>query len=424
MTMPSNAPEPADTGDESVFASDRGPRSGRVGIVVFIGVLVVAILGVYFATRGDNEAAVQAGHGHSAALTQDGRPVMLTAEEARRIGVTYATATITPIETEVRTVAQVTYDETRLQTIAPKLDGWVDQLYVNITGQTVRQGDPLLAVYSPMVVSTEQELLLAAQLSKDMAAASADARRGSNDLRDAARKRLLYWDIAPAEIDRIERTGEVQKTLTLRSPVSGVVIEKSVLSGQKIMAGDVLFKVADLSVVWIEGEVFERDLPAARLGQVVRAEFQALPGESRTGRITYIYPTVNPDTRTARVRVALANRDFKLKPGMYATIRIQGATRTPTLSVPRSAVLTTGQRNLAFVRRADGMLEPRDVTVGIATDDRIQILAGLHDGETVVKSATFLVDAESNLGSALGGMGDMPGMDMTAPRSAPPPKHK
>ena len=400
------------------------PFSRRLEQIGFAVVFIAAIVVVYFTRGGRQNVSAPAGHDHSAQAAKGSQPVTLSAGETRRIGVTYETAIVSPLATEVRSVAQVTYDETRVKTIAPKLDGWVDRLLVNITGQSVGQGDPLLAIYSPMVVAAEQELLLAAQLGKDMAAAAPDAKRGSADLRDAARRRLLYWDIPAAEIDRIERTGEIQKTVVLRSPVSGVVVEKAVLGGQKITAGDPLFKVADLSVVWIEGEVFERDLAAVRLGQVVRAEFQALPGQSRTGRITYIYPTVNPDTRTARLRVELPNRDLALKPGMYATIRIQGTTSTPMLNVSRSAVLTTGERNLIFVRRADGMLEPRDVTVGIPTDDRIQILTGLAAGEMVVKSATFLVDAESNLGSALGGMGDMPGMDMTAPRNAPSTKQK
>lgn len=410
--------------EESPFVAGRWRVSRPVAIVGFIGAAGLAILGVYVATRGERQAGASAGHDHSATISQEAGAVMLTDEQTRRIGVTYTTTTMSRLATEVRSVAQVAYDETRVKTIAPKLDGWVELLYVNITGQVVRQGDPLLAIYSPMVVSAEEELLLATQLGRDMATASPDARRGSADLADASRRRLLYWDIPSAEINRIEKTGEIQKTVVLRSPVSGVVVEKAVLSGQKVMAGDALFKVADLRVVWLEGEVFERDLAAVRLGQVVRAEFQALPGASRMGRITYIYATVDPDTRTARVRVELANRDLALKPGMYATIRIQGATAAATLNVPRSAVLATGERNLVFVRRADGMLEPRDVTVGIATDDRIQILTGLRAGETVVQSATFLIDAESNLGSALGGMGNMPGMDLTAPRTPPSPKHE
>ena len=411
----------ATSGDQSPFAPN-ARRSRGLARSIFVAALAIAVLAAYLATRSKRQTQPAPAHDHSAATAENARPVMLTDEEARRIGVTYTTVTMGRLATEVRTVAQVTYDETGLKTIAPKLDGWVDHLYVDITGQTVRKGDPLLAIYSPMVVAAQQELLLADQLANDMAAASSDAQRGSAELRDAARRRLLYWDVPPDEVQRIESTGTIQKSVTLRSPVSGVIVDKAVLSGQKIMAGDPLFKVADLSVVWLEGEVFERDLASVHMGQLVRAEFQALPGKSRTGRVTYVYPTVNPDTRTARIRVELANRDFTLKPGMYATIFIQGTTRAPSLALPRSAVLTTGERNLVFVRRSDGMLEPRDITVGVATDEEIQVLGGLRAGDTVVKSATFLIDAESNLGTALGGMGNMPGMDMAAPRSAPPPK--
>jgi len=271
-----------------------------------------------------------------------------------------------------------------------------------------------MSVYSPMLVSAQEELLLAARLSRSLSDASSEARSGSNDLSAAARRRLLYWDISPAEIARIEQTGQVRKNLTLRSPVSGVVIEKNVLGGQKIMAGEALYKVADLSDVWLEGEVFERDLPAVRVGTDVKAEFDALPGEVRTGRVSYLYPTLNPETRTARIRVALRNPRMQLKPGMYATIRIEGAAEN-AVSVPRSAVLSTGERTMVFVRRKDGMLEPREVKIGESTEDRTRIISGLTVGETVVASATFLVDAESNLSSSLGGMGDMPGMDIAKP---------
>jgi Cu(I)/Ag(I) efflux system membrane fusion protein len=166
--------------------------------------------------------------------------------------------------------------------------------------------------------------------------------------------------------------------------------------------------------VWIEGEVFERDLPSVRVGTTVRAELDALPGEQRTGRVAYLYPTLNPETRTGRIRVALPNPGLRLKPGMYATIRIEGAAES-AVSVPRSAVLSTGERTLVFIRRKDGMLEPRSVTTGESTQDRTRIVSGVRVGEIVVASATFLVDAESNLMSSLGGMGDMPGMDISKP---------
>jgi len=190
------------------------------------------------------------------------------------------------------------------------------------------------------------------------------------------------------------------------------------------MAGEPVYRIADLSTVWIEGEVFERDLPSVQLGQQVSAEFPALPGEHRAGRIAYIYPTLDPATRTARVRVELRNPGLALKPGMYATVRLTTKT-APVLSVPRSAVLVTGERALVFLKRPDGAFEPRPVTLGGATDDRLEVLRGLTRGDTVVASATFLVDAESNLGTSLGGMGDMPGMDIRPPAgsAAPGPVH-
>jgi Cu(I)/Ag(I) efflux system membrane fusion protein len=244
-----------------------------------------------------------------------------------------------------------------------------------------------------------------------VAGGTPDAVRGAEDLLESARRRLLYWNVPPAEVERLERTGEIRKNVTLRSPVNGVVIEKAVLPGQRIMAGEPVYKIADLGIVWLEGQVFEQDLPAVRLGQQVTAEFQALPGEVREGRITYIYPTLDPETRTARVRVVLANADLRLKPGMYATFRFDAPT-PPVISVPRSAVLSTGKRDLVFVREADGTLAPREVILGVATDDRAEVVKGIAAGETVVASATFLVDAESNLGSAIGGMANKPGMDV------------
>ena len=414
--------------DASPFGTPRGASRSRIVIAAGLATVLVAAGGVaWFATRRASEApspaAVSTTHAHGAAGSAAvAEPVMLTPDQARRIGVTYVAAAISPLTTEVRTVAQVTYDETRVKAIAPKLEGWVEQLYVNSTGQPVRQGDPLLAIYSPMLVAAQEELLLAARLERDVASGTSDARAGATELRAAARRRLLYWDITTEDVDRIERTGEATKTIVLRAPVSGFVLEKNVLAGRKIMAGETLYRVADLSVVWVEGEVFERDLPSVHVGQRVQAEFPALPGETRTGRIAYIYPTISPDTRTARVRVEMANRDLALKPGMYATIRINGEHGDSVLNVPRAAVLSTGKRDIVFVRRTDGMLEPREVQIGVANDERVAILRGLAAGETVVASATFLVDAESNLGSLLGGMGDMPGMDIAPPApSAPPP---
>jgi RND family efflux transporter MFP subunit len=393
-----------------------------VRIALLAGVPLAALAVAFLATRSSDTkppSTADVDHSqHGASPTASAaQPVMLTADQARRIGVTYAVAEMTPLEREIRTVGEVTYDETGVSAVALKIDGWVERLYVNFTGQAVSRGTPLMSIYSPMLVTAQEELLLAKRLEAEVARGSADARENAASLLESARRRLSYWDIPDAEVARIEQSGQVQRAITLRAPVSGFVVEKNVLQGQRVMAGDALYRIADLATVWVEGEVFERDLPSVRLGQRVTVQLDALPGRALTGRITYIYPTLNTETRTSRVRVALANPGMLLKPGMYATLIWSGSAVVSALSVPRTAVISTGQRNLVFVRRADGMLEPRVVDVGIATDERVQILNGLLPGDSVVRSATFLLDAESNLRTLLGGMGDMPGMDMTAPRA-------
>ncbi len=401
---------PADA--SSPFGTPR--RSTRTRVLLFAGVLLAAGAGTWALTRDAAAPAAPAGHAHGAGPAGDAMPVTLGPRDQHRIGVTFAAVERAPLRREVRTVAQVTYDETRVKTVAPLIEGWVDRLYVNYTGQAVRPGEPLFTIYAPMVVAAQQELLLARRLAGDVAGGTPEAARGTQELVEAARRRLRYWGIAEGEIRAIEASGEVRRTVTLHSPYTGVVIAKPVLAGQRLMPGDVAYRIADLSRIWLEGEVFERDLRAVRLGLAVRAEFTALPGEVRTGRVTYIYPTVDPETRTARIRVELANPDLALKPGMYATIRF-AAPSEPTLSVPRSAVLSTGERHLLFLRDSSGQFVPRLVTLGSATDDRVEILSGVALGDTVVASGTFLVDAESNLGTLMGGMGNMPGMDMTAP---------
>lgn len=380
--------------------------------LVGLGVLAIAALITVYASRGEAPPAEAAGHDHGAAAAiGEAQPVMLDAEQARRIGVTFAAVERGVLTQEVRTVAQVKFDETRVRSVSLKFDGWAEQLFVDFTGQEVRAGEPLLATYSPMLVSAERELVLAAQLVRDVAGADAATRRSAEELLQSARQRLLYWDVPTEEVERVERSGEVPKSLVIAAPYSGVIVDKFVLEGQQIMAGEPLYRIADLSVVWVEGEVFEQDLPLVRLGQAVEIELEARPGETRRGEVVFIQPTVNAETRTVQIRVALDNARGQLKPGMYATVRIRSMNGGSVLHVPRSAVLSTGRRDLVFVQRADGMLEPRDVVRGIATDDRVEIRSGLRAGETVVASATFLVDAESNLGSALGGMAGMPGMD-------------
>lgn len=397
-------------------------RAGAYGVI-----LALTVGGVYLATRRAPVATTTAAVSHDHATMAGGevaKPVTISAADARRIGVTFARATVGTLAKEVRTVGQVAVDETRLSTVTARVDGWVEQLFVNQTGQLVREGEPLLALYSPMLVSAQDELLLALRLQGDLDAADPSARRKAAELLASSRRRLLYWGMPERDIAEVERAGESRRTITLRSEARGYVVEKAVFAGQRIMAGDLLYKLADLSTVWVEGEVFEQDLAGVRPGQRVTTEFDALPGERRAGRVSYVYPTLNPDTRTMRVRVALANGDMMLKPGMYATLRIEGASRAGVVTVPRSAVLSTGERTIVFVRSADGQLIAREVAIGASNDERVEVLRGVAAGESVVASATFLVDAESNLGTALGGMGDMPGMEVTTPPKPLPPVRK
>lgn len=390
-------------------------------VAVPLSVVGLSIVAAFILTR-DAPAAAATDHVHAGVAASSAGPVSLDARDAQRIGVTFAEAGFEPMNISVRSVGQVTYDETRTTAIAPKIDGWVEKLYVNFTGQHVEQGEPLLDIYSPMLVTAQDELLLAAKLVREVANGTEEARRSAEQMLLAARRRLGYWDVSAADVERIERTGQVQRTLTLRAGSRGVVVEKFVLSGQRIMTGETLFRLADLRTVWLDGQVFEHDLALVRTGQRVSVEIEAYRGERWSGQVTYVYPVVDPDTRTARIRIELANPGLRLRPGMFATVHLTSAQRSSVLSVPRSAVLATGQRSIVFLRTANGALEPRHVVTGLVSDERVEIRSGLQAGDTVVVSATFLIDAESNLKSALGGMAGMPGMEVPPARPVQPRK--
>jgi RND family efflux transporter MFP subunit len=338
----------------------------------------------------------------------------LSAVQAQAIGVTYTVALRGPLSRSVRTVGQVVPAEPGLADITPKVDGFVDRLFVDATGVSVRRGQPLLALYSPMLVSAQEELLTALRLAQAVDSAAPEAWRNAQDLVAAARRRLVYWDISDDQIARLERTGEVTKTMTLTAPFDGVVMEKMVVAGQGVMPGMKLYRLANLSTVWIEGEVFEQDLGLIRVGAPARVELTAYPGRSFTGRVSFVWPTVDEQSRAGRVRVVLANPGGLIRPGMYATLRFDAALGRDLVSVPAEAVVMTGERNLVFVVGRDGMLQPREVTIGARTENRIEIRRGLEPGERVVATANFLVDAESRLTAGAGTAG-MPGMNMEQP---------
>lgn len=380
-------------------------------------VIAAAFVVIVYASRNDGDPGkTTEGHDHAAmtsAANDERSSVQLGPERAARIGVAYTTVEKKPLVLTVRTVATVNYDETRLTKVNPKIEGWVERLYVDFTGAPVRRGQPLLDLYSPLLVSAQEELILARRLVDD-AIAEPDSRAAerARDLLAAARRRLEYWDISVDQIERIERSGTPQKTLTLMAPVSGIVIEKNVVDGTRIAPGMDLYMIADLSRVWIEGEVFEKDLSLVREGQAARVVIDAYPGEEFTGVVTYVYPTVSLDARTGRIRVELANPDLKLRPGMYANIGLASPAREEALVVPRSAVHATGEHAYVFVRGADDVLSAREVTTGLVSGNEIEILRGVEEGEQVVSSANFLIDAESSMGSAIQAM---PGMEMEQP---------
>ncbi|MEX2284113.1 MAG: efflux RND transporter periplasmic adaptor subunit [Gemmatimonadota bacterium] len=337
---------------------------------------------------------------HGTAASGDEQPVRLSAENAGRIGVTYATAEYGPLLSKIRTVGQVTYDETRVSTVNPKIEGWVEELFVDFTGASVVKGQPLLAVYSPVLVAAQEELILARRLS-DRAGISGTTANNARELLEAARRRLSYWDIPASDIERIESSGQTRKTLMLRSPATGLVLEKNVLSGGRIMPGMDLYRIADLSVVWIDAEIFEKDLARVGIGRTGTITLEAYPDRRFPARVSYTYPTVSAETRTGRVRVEVRNPGLLFKPGMYATLEFDVPVHDAGVHVPRSAVLQTGTRSLVFVRDPDGTLTPRTVRIGFVTSEHAEVLEGLKAGDVVVASANFLIDAESNLGSAL-----------------------
>jgi Cu(I)/Ag(I) efflux system membrane fusion protein len=354
------------------------------------------------------------GHDHSAMSsgTDQAQPVTLTADAGRRIGVTYARVTSGTLRQTVRTVGFVTYDETRLTAVSPKVDGWVERLFVDFTGAPVRAGQPLLEVYSPALVTAQEELILARTLLQETVESGGErARENAEDLLAAARRRLAYWDISQEEIQAVEDRGTVTRTLTLHAPTSGIVLEKNVVEGARIAPGMDLLQVADLSRVWVEAEVFEKDLSLLATGQYGLVSFEAYPGEMFHGSVTYIYPTVSPETRTGKIRLELANPDLRIKPGMYAEVELHAGGAEETLLIPRSAVLRTGERSVVFHRMSNGQLHPMEVVTGLSEGDQVQVLSGLQEGHIVVASATFLIDAESNLGAA---MAAMAGMDHSA----------
>jgi Cu(I)/Ag(I) efflux system membrane fusion protein len=336
--------------------------------------------------------------------------VQISPERQQLIGVKIGAVEMRSLQKVIRTVGRIDYDEKRIVTVSPKIGGWIEDLYVDFTGRFVKQGDPLLTIYSPELVSTQEEYLLALRAKRSLAKSPFPEVAGSGDsLAESARRRLRLWDITDDQIKALEESGQAKKTLTLYSPFSGFVLEKSAYKGMNIMPGVALYKLADLSVVWLYADIYEYELPFIRLGQQASIQLAYIPAETFTGRAIYIYPSLNPETRTAKVRFEIPNSHERLKPEMYANVEIK-VQLGRKLAVPEGAIINTGIRQIAILDKSNGYFEPREVKVGSKADNYYEVLSGLKAGERVVTSANFLVDSESNLKEAMGGM-SMPGMD-------------
>ena len=346
------------------------------------------------------------------------------------MGVRTAKAQVKEISRTIRAVGQVTYDERGLTVVTTKLPGWVERLYVKATGDPIRRGRKLLSLYSPELVTTQEEYLLALRNLQTMEKSGIPEFQGSSQrLLAAARQRLKYWDIPDSQIERLKRTGEVQKTLTLVSPVNGIVIKRMVTEGQMVQAGMPLLEVADLSTVWVEADIYEYELPWVKVGQHAAMTLTYLPGETFHGRVQYLYPYLQEATRTARVRLVFANADLKLKPDNYAQVEIDSPLKEATVVIPSEAVLNTGEKQHVFIALGQGRFAPREIKVGVrGSDGLVQVLSGLKGDEQVVTSAQFLLDSESRFREAIAQMlkgGEKPeGKKEAAPASAHPPGHQ
>ncbi|MBW2241771.1 MAG: efflux RND transporter periplasmic adaptor subunit [Deltaproteobacteria bacterium] len=329
--------------------------------------------------------------------------VQIDPQTVQNIGVRTETVVRRDLSRSIRALGRIAYDETRVEHVHTKVDGWVEALHVDFVGQRVRKGQPLLEVYSPELVATQEELLLAARYraaTKD--SPFEDVRSGGASLHEATRRRLELWDISKRDIDKLLETGEIQKTLTLYAPTSGIVTQLGVRSGMKVGPNQNLYTIADVSNVWVRAEVYEYELPWLSLGQIGVVELSYLPGKLHSGPLTYISPFLDPKTRTAEVRLELANPDGELRPEMFGNTLLQGTSRLNVIAIPSEAVIRSGRRNLVIRALGEGRFEPRSVTLGMDSGDGwLEITDGLAVGDEIVVSSQFLIDSESNLQEAI-----------------------
>ncbi|MFP5227550.1 MAG: efflux RND transporter periplasmic adaptor subunit [Acidobacteriota bacterium] len=339
--------------------------------------------------------------------------VVLDAATQQKIGVTYTTVRRAPLKRTIRTVGLLQMDDEKIARVHVKVAGWIENVDLNYVGKLVKKGQPLFTLYSPDLVSTEQEYLIARKGQQYLAKTSyTDVSSEADSLLNATRDRLRLWDVSDAQIHNLEATGKAARVMTLYSPIDGFVMTRNAYEQAYVTPETDLYEIADLSTIWVYVDIFEYEAPYVHVGQTAQMQLSYLPGKSYRGKVTYIYPTLDPKTRTIKVRMEFPNPGYVLKPDMYADAQLDVNYGTQTL-VPSEAVLNSGTRQVVFVAKGDGYFEPREIKIGDQFDGQTVVLAGLGPGEKIVASGNFLIDSESRLGAAMQQMmASMPGMDM------------
>lgn len=305
----------------------------------------------------------------------------------------------------IRTSGHLDYNEKLVYEVNAKITGWVEKLYVNFTGKYVRAGDPLLDIYSPDLVSAQEEYLSAMDYRKSVSSSgNQQLEQSASRLLESSKRRFQYWDIPDEEIRALENTREVKKVLTLRATQSGYVIDKRIVEGARIMAGQALMKIADLSTIWLHADLYEFEISEIREGNPAIMTVPAYPGKEYSGRVTFLYPFLDAKARTMRVRMEFSNPETRLKPEMFANVTIDAGIAKDVLTVPEQSVIRSGVRNIVIVALGDGLFSPKEVVLGKPAGGFYQILGGLEEGEAIVTSAQFLIDSESNLNAAIAQM--------------------
>jgi len=333
-------------------------------------------------------------------VTEETPQVEISSQQQQLIGVKTVRVSLKSIQKVIRTVGRIEADERKQTTINTKIEGWIEKLHVDYTGRYVKKGDPLVEIYSPELLATQQEFLGVLKWAKQPGDKKKDDTLGLMIVKDAeaaldaARQRLRLWDISDAQIKQIEQTGKTVRTLTLYSSVSGFVTQKMAVLGMKVMPGEKLFDIADLSTLWIVADIYEYELPFVKVGQPASITLSYFPGKELSSKIDYIYPTISADTRTAKIRLTLPNPGGQLKPQMFTNVEIR-ISLGQKLVIPESAVIDTGTSQVVYVDKGEGAFEPREVELGLRADGAVEVLRGIKAGEKVVSSANFLIDSEA-----------------------------